>query len=688
MKILVAILATILVLAIAAIGVAIFWVDTSSFKTQLENTVENVTGKPLQIEGIPEISIFPLGFKLGAAYWGYRDGKPNQYGISAAIKSSSVSIALLPLFSKNIVINSIILVEPKINIFREKSTQTKATVHVESATLDNKTENFAVELKNVRVENASIVLKNVQGMHIDINGLNANIKNLSPNELGTIEINTNINLEQIKQKQTLFAGNVALKTSIMFNEDMIIIKQANANVNVEKSTLVKLSEPLKLSATAVYFIKTKKIELGDIAISSNFTNFTLKNKVSPASLGSMGEAVNQNAGAVDLGKADNTGFLGNFTLNINLEEVLKILQINMPDKQIPKDLSLVGILNYDKNNIYIKDIKGKIDNTSIIAYLNILSYNVKEKMNVMGEFNLGKINVDPYMLKSAKIVQKDLGQGQKSEQEVKQEVNIVMPKGLPDMNLIFNIDSLSIKSIVLKNIQGIIINKSGIYRLQPVKFSLATGGTLSSRVASNSKNNSYDISIRADKVNVGSFLQALQGNSKASGIASFDAELKTAGTNIPKLKDNLSGTGQFRMQNITLNNLPLILKTILGNNIIPTKFDELSMSFVSKKGIITVNPIRLLEKKAAKTQKFGGLGNGIINLPVGNIKLRMNVKLDKVNIPILISGPFSEISYGLDAEKVAQKVLKGTINNTVNSLKKGEIDKNTIINIFKGIMEQ
>jgi len=657
---------TLVLLGIVAAGSAIFWLDTNSFKTHLEKAVEDATGKALIIESVPQISIIPPGFKIGAASWGYKDGKPSQYGVSVAIKSSSLSIELLPLISKKIIVKSITLREPIINIAANKPAQEKEIGS--SIPIPEKRENFAIELKSVSIEDATIIMKNIEGMDIYIRDFNANINNLSPNELSTIKISTNINLEQEKdnKKQSIFSGNIDMNTKLIVNKNKIIIKDLKLIVKPEKSILINLSEPLELSANAVYLIKTKQIMNANINLSSNFANFTLNTKDNSD-------------------KRDSMGLLSDFSLQMNLPQILDILQIKIAHKKMPQNIRLSGLLNYKENNLYLKNITGTIDNTKLTAYLNILSLHTLKDMSLAGKFNFDKIDLTPYLSTTATTkAQPAVKNARKTE-----ETNIALPKELPNMNLEFNIDSLIINSIVLKKMHATITSKSGIYKLEPLSFTLATGGNFASNLSVDSKNNKYQMDIKANKINIGNFLQTYQGNTNINALAFFNAKFKTSGLNATKLKANLSGSGLFIMENIVLNSIVWMPK-IFSGAIIPTKFQELSMPFVSKNGILSIKPIKLLEKKSAKKQKVAGMGNAVVNLPAESLKVKFDATFGKITIPIVISGPFSNLAYGLDDKKVLTNIIKSKDFSKIPGkvLNKIELDGKSIKNLFKGLMRE
>lgn len=95
------------VLAAVAAVVLVFTLDWNAYRDQIAQVVEEQTGRELHIEGDLGISIIPLGLQLGRAQLANAPG----YGDEpfASVEEVRVSVAIMPLFKKQVEVDTILL---------------------------------------------------------------------------------------------------------------------------------------------------------------------------------------------------------------------------------------------------------------------------------------------------------------------------------------------------------------------------------------------------------------------------------------------------------------------------------------------------------------------------------------------------------------------------------------------------
>ncbi len=109
-------------LIIVALLVAPFFIDVNTYKTQIEQTVEDATGRKLSIGNI-NASLFPwVGIELDDVHLANREGFTDRD--FASIEKLNVKLALLPLLSKNIEIKTFEMTTPKIFLERHDNGET------------------------------------------------------------------------------------------------------------------------------------------------------------------------------------------------------------------------------------------------------------------------------------------------------------------------------------------------------------------------------------------------------------------------------------------------------------------------------------------------------------------------------------------------------------------------------------
>ncbi|ATX82443.1 AsmA family protein [Mariprofundus ferrinatatus] len=112
----------ILGLLIVALLVAPFFIDVNTYKTQIEQGVEDATGRKLTI-GTISASLFPwIGVELEDVHLANRDGFAARD--FASVQKLNVKLALLPLLSKNIEIKHFEITSPNVYLERHKDGQT------------------------------------------------------------------------------------------------------------------------------------------------------------------------------------------------------------------------------------------------------------------------------------------------------------------------------------------------------------------------------------------------------------------------------------------------------------------------------------------------------------------------------------------------------------------------------------
>ena len=109
-------------LIIAALLVAPFFIDVNTYKTQIEETVEDATGRKLSIGNI-NASLFPwIGVELDNVHLSNRQGFADRDFLS--VERVNVKLALLPLLSKNIEIKHFEVTTPKVYLERHSDGET------------------------------------------------------------------------------------------------------------------------------------------------------------------------------------------------------------------------------------------------------------------------------------------------------------------------------------------------------------------------------------------------------------------------------------------------------------------------------------------------------------------------------------------------------------------------------------
>jgi AsmA protein len=111
----------IVVLVVLAIAVVVATFDPNKYKPEIAAAVKDRTGRTLAMEGNLGLSVFPgIGISIGKATL----SEPNGSGIFARIEQAKVSLALLPLLSKQVVVDRVTLSGLALDLVQHKGGKT------------------------------------------------------------------------------------------------------------------------------------------------------------------------------------------------------------------------------------------------------------------------------------------------------------------------------------------------------------------------------------------------------------------------------------------------------------------------------------------------------------------------------------------------------------------------------------
>jgi len=264
----------IIVLGLVIVGLVIFiaTMDLNTYKPKIEQAVKDASGYDLKINGDISTSFSPIGISIGDVSVAVPNQKP-----FATFKSFDVALELMPLLSKEVKVNYVILSNLNLTIEKMKNGKTNFDVVTEKKNTSSKkaaeaskeepTKLPLVNVTEVRLDNANIT-------YIDnISNSKANVKNLN------VVIN-NISLDSTKEKLKSIAlqGNVDIKkiTYNKYNIDDITLdfdlKDAVANLKSMKYTIFgsHASAKAKVDMSG----KTPKVSLEELIPELKLENFS------------------------------------------------------------------------------------------------------------------------------------------------------------------------------------------------------------------------------------------------------------------------------------------------------------------------------------------------------------------------------------------------------------------------------
>jgi len=223
-------------LGLVIVGLILFIanINLNQYKPKIEQAVKDVSGYDLKINGDISTSFSPIGISIERV----SVAVPNQNEF-ASFSDFDVAVELMPLLSRKLKINYVVLSNLNLLIEKKKNGKTNFDVEITKKSSSKKRVTSKKEAKFTLINATEVRLKNANIIYIDnISNSKANAKNIN------VTIN-DISLDSTKEKLKSIAlrGNVEIK-QIIYNKYNIYdididfdLKDAVANLNSMKYTI-------------------------------------------------------------------------------------------------------------------------------------------------------------------------------------------------------------------------------------------------------------------------------------------------------------------------------------------------------------------------------------------------------------------------------------------------------------------
>ncbi len=337
-------LAVITALVLTVILVIVLVVNPNDYKDQISQLVEKNTGRSLTIDGDISLTFFPwLGVKLAQVKLGNAPGFDTTHEF-ASLNEAHVRVKLLPLFSKQLEVDTIFVDGMKVRLTRKENGHTNWEDLV--ALQSDKSDDKAMQEFNINglsVNNSHMVWDDQQaGSQYILSNVNLNTSAILQNKPIQFQLKTTVD----------FWGKKTFKIKFDFNS------QLSFNPKTQRYAL----NPLEMIAT----IAGKSLPDGKQTLAvSTFVDLDLKRqsliidklkfKLMDASL----------TGQLKVKKfLSNPSFLGNIQLvDLNVPKLLKTLGM---DIELPLNkVSLDTQFNANMKNLDFRNIKLRVDENKL-----------------------------------------------------------------------------------------------------------------------------------------------------------------------------------------------------------------------------------------------------------------------------------------------------------------------------------
>lgn len=640
-KLLGLLIGAVITLAIIAIVAVSFFFDPNDYKEEITRLVQEKTGRALQIEGDIALSFFPwIGLDIGRTQLENAAGFGDQP--FAKIERVGVKVELLPLFSKQLVADTIILNGMHLNLTVKKdgsknwddlvalADKDKGTKEKEGRE-DADTISGKLNINGVKITDARLILDDQKkGTYLAIKQLKL--------QTGRLAIGEPIDLEvsfDLKEKKIDKSHHIELESTI--------------EIDTEKQTLK---------------ISNLELELDDLQIN---------------------------------GYAEGTSILGDpqFKGQIKVSEfiprdVLQGLEISAPETQDPTVLGkavLETSFTSTSDSVKLSGLKMKMDDTRLLGQITVNNF-ASPVINF--SLDIDDIDVDRYLPPTA--AKSDASANSKQAGTSTGNEKLLPVETLRDLNLkgTLKIGKMKASGLRSENIEIGLTAKQGNIRVYPAKASLYKGSYNGDvRLDVRGKTPILSMNEKLAGVQAAPLFKDVAGWDFIMGRAEATAKLTSKGNTMNALKKGLNGNLQFSFKDGAIKgyNVGYMIRkanaTFSGQptpkqETQETDFSEFRGTATVRNGVVHNNDLLV----TSPLLKITGSGQADLVKEqldyrvkaeiVASIQLQGGDPLEKlkgVQIPLRISGSFNNPKYNLELGKVLEEKAKAKIKEKVEEKK-------------------
>lgn len=677
LKLLLGLLLFVAVVVVAAVIILPRVIDPNDYRPQIAKAVEDATGRKLAIPGQIKLSVFPwLGLRLGHLELSNAPGFGDEP--FAAIDGASVRVKVLPLLSRRLEVDKVLLDGLRANLAVKADGKTNwddlagaTPAQQEPAPQGSQIALAGIALGGIEVSNASIRYRDAASkLDLNLSPLSITAGALSDGTATPIELATQFTSSEPAVTGSLaFSGKLAADTdtqqyalrdlAIKFTAKGAALPGGKVDLAVDGDLLADLkADQLTLSQLAVRALDVKL--KGDAAV----TQLTKDPQV---------EAKLQ-------------------IETFNPRQLLARLAVDLAPPADDKALTELGgtlALAATSDSAQISPLRLQLDDTTLTGDLKVTHFAAPA---INFTLSIDAINADRY-LPAGDESTAGKPAGQPAQAATAQPVNLVQAlAGIATLNAqgSANIGKLQVANLHLQDISATLKARNGNLDLDPLRAKLYDGtynGKL--RIALGKKAVTLRTTNTLAGVQLGPLVKDATDLDMISGVARIDSSLTTAGATSDDLLRALDGKLGFEVTDGLLKNINVdrsVCQARAGVSALQgkeaeacdaspdTRFTAMRATAVINKGVLRNDDLFIEQLRKGDNKFLHITGAGTVDLPGSRIDYR--VKAGKVEkqpdgtmkprgtaIPVRITGTFEEIKVLPDVAEAAKAEVKKKVQN-------------------------
>jgi AsmA protein len=652
--------------------------DPNQYKGPIADMVKEKTQRTLSIEGDIRLTLFPkLGVQLGKTRLSeFRSGQE-----FAGLEQMRVSLALLPLLSKQVVVDQIQLNGLRVTLVKHRDGRTNfadllgaeeaaAAVPV-PAPSSTPTAQIKFDIDGVKVSKAAISWKDeTAGAEYAVSDFNLETGRVAPRVPVKFELAAAFTASEPKMEVKLqSAGNVTFDPQNRSFSAVVLTASLSAQGLLEAGLNIKLSG-VEGSAKALQ-VREFLITV-DAKQAANAVKGTLSTPI----------AADLEAQMFEL-----PGLAGEFDV---VSPALPMKKLKVP---------LAGMVRADlKKQTVSADLTTRFDESNVKAKVDMTNFAAP-----FTRFDIAfdKLDVDRYLLPTEKkAASTELASGPQAEQPID-----FSPIKKLDLAGSLRIDELVASKVKAQNLRMDVKAAGGRLEVNPLSANLYQGSAKGS-ASVNANNNQLAIKQNLSGVSIGPLLRDALNQDLLDGRGNVALDVTATGNTVSAIKKSLNGTAALSLKDGALKGINLAQSLRNAKAMFTggtrdseqaaaagekTDFSELSASFLIREGVAHNDDL------LAKSPFLRLTGTGDINIAEGSLNYLAKAaavatstgqggkdlaETGGLTLPVRASGPFTALKYKLEfgsafSDSARQQVeakkeeLKGKLKDQIKSRLRG-----------------
>ena len=661
-------------LLVVAAGVLYALFDEAAIKRQLVDQVAAKTGRQLTIGGELGLSVWPdVAVRVGQLGLSEADGRSEFLKLSSA----RIAVAVVPLLGKRLEAKRIEIDGLTVNLVKHKD----GSLNIDDLTRGKPAPGAAPEAaagqpgEPLEIDIAGLELRNVRiSWRDEASGKTSEISDL---DLATGALSGNIGNRRFSVEKLKLAtqGSSGADHFVLAIETPgVVLTAGEAKGDTLTFTATLESAGKKVAA---------KIALQDLA--GSLDALTIRNLAFGLD-GKVGEAEFK----ADLSSPVSVNGKDKILTLAKLAGSLEVSSPALPMKQVklPMDGRLTADLGRQRADFALKT---RLDDSQMDLKLLVEHFSP-----LALDFTIGidQLNVDRYLPpKKAGSAGNATAKAETAGAEAKIDLSAL--KGL-DLKGAIKIGRLQAHKLKLSGLDVQIEAAGGRLQVAPLRASLY-GGTLDGALTVNAASNQFSIRQNLRGIDISPLLKDLADKDFLEGHGNVSLDVTTRGDTVPALKRGLAGKAELDLRDgaikgINVAKLLRSAKNLLGgkqavsgtaDTAEKTEFSGLTASFNIDGGVARNNDLSL------KSPVVRLAGEGAIDIGHDRVDYLAKVSVDDsltgpgselaqlkgISVPLRLRGPYSQIAYTLELDKLLVEVAKSQLKEKAKEALGKELQK-------------